>query len=540
MVKTQHTRSRAASVRTMAFPVMLLMLLALAACSDSPSEPVPTGAFSNTQYLWPAQPGTLRYTRSVGNSVSTHELQFSSGSITDVQLGSGGSIIRSTLLTRGNRGSGVALTGCDDATAFHLPATLRFQDHLTTVEGPEIRTSEWLTVDARTLLAADGPALFRYGINENSWVQEAVPWTSEILCLARDSASSPARHFAGTATDGVFMRRQGESNWQKLPAPPGAVKDIAIDAGGVIFAVIDASLYVSRAPHTLWSEFTIPQLASNVTSIGILPLNPYQSTLYIGTVIDGIAQVLLQDSYPAHFGMTGRLGSERIEDVRTSYASPYGAVGIANPPMLYVSPGLSGIWASVPMSGVSALTAVSQSDYSGTVLIGSNAGLFRFDGAPPVASGLQGSHIHALHYGADGVFYCGAESGSYRSADEGQVWTRIDRGNVVQRESGGFLLLPTRFAVGSSWDAGTLIEQGEGTKNLTGRVLTHFDEMLLPDDAGRYTDVMVVRYAAEHADGSAQGNGYSWTVYYAAGHGPVYIEEYENGTLAATTALTLP
>lgn len=540
MVSTRHTRPHMAARRAVGFPALLALLLAFAACSENPSAPPPAGDYSGASYLWPAQPGVLRYTRTEAGSVRTHELQFSGGGITDALLGSGGNILRSTLLTRKETGRGVELTGCDFATALHLPADLRFQDHITTVEGPEILTSAWLTVDARTLLAADGPALYRYGINENLWAQEAVPWSSDVLCLARDSAASPVLLFAGTARDGLFMRQQGDSSWQRLPAPAGAIEDLAIDAGGVIFAVIDATLHVSRPPFTLWSPFTVTQLASNVTSVAILPLNPYQSTLYMGTAIDGIAQVLLVNSYPAQFGMTGRLGAERIEEVRASYASPYGAVGVANPPMLYVSPGLSGIWASVPVSGATALTTVSQSDRSGTVLAGSDAGLYRFDGAPPEASGLQGSGIRALHYGPDGVFYCGATSGSFRSADEGRVWTRIDRGSVVQREKSGFVLLPSRFSVGGSWDAGTLIVQGNGTRRLTGRVLTRFDEMLLPNDAGRYDDVMVVRYAAENADGSVQGGSYAWTVYYAAGHGPVYFEEYDAGSLAATTALTLP
>ncbi|MDT8325733.1 MAG: hypothetical protein RRA94_16580, partial [Bacteroidota bacterium] len=260
MVTTRWNRDRVQAVPARALHVALaLLFMAVASCSEGPIAPAPPGDFGSDRYLWPAQPGSLRYTRTAGGSSSTHELRFDGERITDVLLGSGETVLRTTVLTRRANGDGLELTGCDDSTALHLPLGLRFQDHIRTVEGPEVFAERWLTVDSRTLLAADGGALYRYGISDNQWVQETVPWQSDLRCLARDSAASPTVLFAGTAGDGIFRRQADENSWQKLPAPDGRVEDIAIDAGGVLFAVIDASLYVSRPPYDLWTPFTITQ-----------------------------------------------------------------------------------------------------------------------------------------------------------------------------------------------------------------------------------------------------------------------------------------
>ena len=199
-----------------------------------------------------------------------------------------------------------------------------------------------------------------------------------------------------------------------------------------------------------------------------------------------------------------------------------------------------GNWASVLIPAGYRLTTVCQSDHGGVVLIGSETGMLRFDGAPVQPSGLEGQQILSLHHGNDGAFYCGTTEGSYRSSSDGLQWTRVDRSPVLQRSPTGLTLLPATFAVGTHWDAGNIVIDSGRVAVLTGRVLEHFDEFILPENKGRFEDVVVVRYAQETPEGNRVQEEYAWTIYYARGLGPVYIEEYFQGRSQAKTWMESP
>lgn len=523
-------------------PALLLLLLgvSLAACSDGVG-PAPVEDFTSAEYMWSGNNAALQYLREEQGNTVQHVLRFSSGTITDRRLSETGDPISETQLTYDASGGVLRLTGCGPGSMFHIPTNMRFEDRITTMPGPEVRAECWLTLDAGTILAGDANGgLYRYRIQSNEWTKEAVPWDSRVTAMDLDSTTGTRNLYVATAADGVFMKTVGDSSWLSLNAPAGFVADVDADIDGTVFAVIDKQLYVRRAPSYNWAPFSIASIASDVNRISILPINSSESILFVALESDGLAQVYLLTSYPAQFSVNVSYNSESMIDVRSSPNSPYAAVVAANPPMVYVAPQGMNLWAGVPVTISDPLTAICQSDRSGTVLIGSENGVYRFDGAPTQQSGLQGEHVLSLHYGPDGAFYCGTSSGTYRSANDGIIWTRIDLGSVITRESTGLTLLPQTCSVGSSWDAGSMIVDGSGPLPLTGRVLEHFDELILPDGHGRFDDVLVVRYARELPDGSRVDGAYFWTAYYARDRGMVYIEESTAGDVHASVRLVVP
>jgi hypothetical protein len=523
-------------------PVILLLFLgvSLAACSDSVG-PAPVDDFISAEYIvFPAQSPALEYLREDQGSAEQHILRFSGGTITDHRLNAAGEPIGETELTYDASGGALRLLGCGPGSMFHIPANMRFEDRITSIPGPDVRAECWLTLDAGTILAGDANGgLYRYRMESNEWTEENVPWDSRVTAMDIDRTANPRQLYVATAADGVFTKTEGESNWLSLDAPAGFVADVDADIDGTVFAVVDKQLYVRRAPSYDWAPFSIASIASGVNRISILPISSSESILYVARESGGLAQVYLLSSYP-QFSMIVPYNAESMIDVRSSPNSPYAAVVAANPPMVYVAPQGMDLWAAIPVTISDPLTAICQSDRSGTVMIGSENGVYRFDGAPTQQSGLQGEHILSLHYGPDGAFYCGTRSGTYRSANDGTNWTRIDRGSVIVRETTGLALLPETCSVGSSWDAGSMVIDGSGPLSLTGRVLEHFDELILPDAQGRFDDVLVVRYARELPDGSRVDGAYFWTAYYARARGLVYIEESVTGDVHASVRLVVP
>ena len=523
-------------------PVILLLFLgiSLAACGDSVG-PAPVDDFLSSEYIWPGSSASLEYLRNDQGTEEQHILGFSGGTINDQRLGSTGEAIGETQLAYDASDGAFRLTGCGQGSFFHIPSNMRFEDRITTVPGPEVQAGSWLTLDAGTMLAGNASGgLYRYRTQSNEWTAEDVPWDSPVTAMDLDSTVSPQRLFVATAADGLFMTVAGDSSWVSMNAPAGFVSDVDADIDGTVFAVIDKQLYVRRAPSYAWAPFSIASIASGVNGISILPVSAFESILFVARESDGLAQVYLLSSFPAQFSVSVRYNSEVMIDVRSSPNSPYAAVVAANPPMVYVAPQGMNLWAGVPVTIGDPLTAICQSDRSGTVLIGSESGVYRFDGAPVQQSGLQGEHVLSLHYGPDGAFYCGTRSGTFRSADDGRIWTRIDRGNVIVREKTGITLLPRTCSVGSVWDAGSMIFDVSGPLPLTGRVLEHFDELILPDGHGRFDDVLVVRYARELPDGSRIEDTFFWTAYYARDRGLVYLEESTGSDVHAHVRLVAP
>jgi hypothetical protein len=70
---------------------------------------------------------------------------------------------------------------------------------------------------------------------------------------------------------------------------------------------------------------------------------------------------------------------------------------------------------------------------------------------------------------------------------------------------------------------------------VTGRVMHHFDELILPDNRGRYENAIAVRFARESTAGEPAGQSYMWMGYFVRGKGLVYIEESRSASVVART-----
>lgn len=520
----------------------LLLLCAaalLAACSDTVG-PEPEGELRASAYFWSNGASSATYVSDRNGRVEQHLLRFTGTTIIDTRYDEFSTVLAETSLQSVTRNGARELTGCSIHSLMALPPYLRFKDDIQTQPGQAVHATGWQQLSNSSYLVASRNKLFEYHAMSSEWTEEPVPWTSDIVTMAVDSSIGESFIYVATRSDGIFRRATQEKNWLLIASPPGDLEDAAVDKEGVIFAVIKTELRIARPPYDEWPLFTVSELASDVSCIELEQVTAAESILLVGSMSNGISEVLLVAGWPAQLSVSTRFGSARITDISSSVYSPYIGVAISNPPQLHVSPIGVGNWAVVPITGSSPLTCVSQSNRSAAVLIGTESGLLRFDGAPTSASGLTGEHILSLEYGYDGSFYCGTTNGSYRSLDEGRKWNRIDEQGTIVRETTGFTLLPETFSVASTWDAGTLLFEGAGELRLTGRVLSHFDELILPDNAGRFDDVIVVRYAPEDASGSVAAGQYSWTAHYARNIGLVYIEEMENGAVVASTHFVQP
>ncbi len=515
----------------------MIMVLMLPCCGDELGPPR-SAVLNVADYMWHGSNSELVYERSTSDRTVTHTLRFESGSITDTRTDAYGSHLSTSTLAYDCSSGGARLKGCGSLSLPYFPEHIVFEDQIYSIPGPEVHAGHWASLDNHTMLVADiSGLLYRFDLQSRSWELESVPWTSAVVAIALDNSSGETRILCGTADDGLYMREDSDATWTRLQAPPGHFEGLVVSASGTLYAVIDGYLYQRSASTVAWEPFPISSLDDNVTSIAIFDLDKTRSMLLFGRGQSVLVHVLLVNSMPAQIMFPRSQTNETIIDLRCSATSAYPSVAIADPPMLLISTQSTGAWASVPLPGIARPAAVCQSDYGGTVLIGTEAGMYRFDGAPLRRSGLDGEDVRSLHCGPDRAFYCGTRNGTYRADDDGAHWKRIDRSPVFQRSASEFTLLPNEFSIGSSWDAAKVRVGENSGRRLIGRVVEHFDEFHLPNGGYRFTDVIAVRYAQEGAGGELVPGEYYWNVFYARGQGPVYFEELMDGVIQARTSL---
>ncbi len=508
--------------------------IVLSACSDA-TGPHDEGRFRGREYLWESGSGLRQFTVLRGGMQYRHLLRFSSeGKLEDLQTDE-----QSHPLARTHwnfSGSGGRISGCGEHTLWHLPGEYRLEEIRFPVPGPEVRGSSILSLDASNyLVGCVDSGLYHYSSTRSEWYRMDFPGRGSIVAMCKDSTAGNMTLFAASA-DGVYSKARNDSGWNRLPVPAGSVQDLEISDPDYLFAVIDHSLWFSARPFLSWSRFMVQPGDGQINDIAILPLEKNQSLLLVATETKGIAYVQLVNSLPAQLVYSERSGYENVRCLVTSPRAPYAAVAISNPPLLFVAPG-TGVWIGIPVPTSATLTCVAQSAMTGTVLVGSDQGIYRFNGQPPQASGLQGRMIRALHAGPDNAFYAACDDGFYRSPDEGATWTRIDGGSILARGTTPWQILPVSFDVGSTWHAATLSRTDGTTIAVTGEVLNHFDEIILPDERGRYDDAVVVRFTLGRVPGAGSGNDYTWTVYFVRGKGIVCIEETSGGSIVAKSYL---
>ena len=517
--------------------VLWILILMFSSCSDElgPARPE---VLSMSDYLWNERDPDFTYVRSDSSQTVTHALHIENGTMSDTRTDESGGQLSTCTLAYERSSSSARLIGCGPLGLPHIPEHIRFEDQIYSIPGPEVHAGNWVTFDSRTMLVSDvSGTLYRYDLLTRTWEAETVPWTSAVNALARDSSREIARTLCGTTGDGLYVRGDNEATWSRLQAPAGRFEGLAVNSSGTIYALIDGYLYQRSASIMSWEPFPVSSLDDNVTSIAILDLDQTRSMLLFGRRQSVLVHILLVNSMPVQISFPRSQTNENIIGVRCIATSAYPSVAIADPPMLHVSTQPKGTWASVPLPGIARPTAVCQSDYGGTVLIGTEDGLYRFDGTPVHRSGLDGKQVRSLHYGPDRAFYCGTTDGSYRADADGTHWTRIDRSPVLQLSPTGFTLLPSAFSVNSRWDAGSLVVGNKSGRRLSGRIMDHFNEFQLPNGGARFRDVIAVRYAQEDEGGDRLPGEYYWNAFYARDCGPVYFEEAIDGMIQARTSL---
>ncbi|MFA6233202.1 MAG: hypothetical protein WC824_03300 [Bacteroidota bacterium] len=524
-------------IRFLSVIVFLSALAVLPACSDgvSPGNEYP---YTGTDYLWTNSSEARHFFVKREGMDYLHEITMSGdGILDDTQSNAQAQLLAQTRWNY-SRENG-QLNGCSEHTLWHLPRSLRLEEKLISAPGPTVISSSVLCLDAANLIIgsrADG--LFHYNVTRGEWYTITFPGRGEITALCKDSTQGNVLTFVGTATDGVYCKPRNDSLWLKLPTPPGAVSSLEISGSDNLFAVINNRLWFAQRPFDAWAEFRLNPVSGNINDIAILETAD-QEILIVATEAMGIATIQLVQSMPAQIAYSEGFGFENVIQLSAVASAPYPAVGISNLPMLLVEP-QPDVWIGIPVTTSSLLTCVSQSHTSGTILIGSATGIYRFYGSKPVIAGLQGRSIRTLQGSPDGAFFAGTEEGFYRSNDDGLTWTRIDGGSVMIRVTTPWQILPHGFAVGTTWNAASLSRANQTSVTLAGRVIHHFDEIFLPDNRGRYEDVMMVRYAEETPAGDVKAGSYVWTAYFVRGKGLVYLEETSGGQVVAQSFLKTP
>lgn len=481
----------------------------------------------------------VRYHSVRGGSTQRHTLQFSLNGATirdDWQDGMGAPL-GSTLLSISRTNGTIMFGGCSSSTFWHVPDRYQLAERTVTGTGPTVRMTHLLAPDNNMLLVADADGgMFRYIPSQSLWIRERVAESVTVTALCMDSTSDNRRMFAGTVLDGVYTRKVRDSVWTKLPAPPGSIQDLEADNSSGLFAVINNRLYYSAAPFNVWNALLVQPGNSDITDIALLRYSDREAIMIVGTEGSGIAEMYVVSGFPAalRYGLAASIGPIRRVATSTSAAFPVAAI-TGNPSQLLVAVE-SGLWLSVDVPGLE-LRAVTQSRSGANVFIATNNGVMMYDGVILRQRGLSGQNTASVVSTSSGELYCGTEEGTWRSRDDGLTWSRLDANAFTTRVRTGFVMLPARLWEGWHWEAGALVEQPGQERIIMGRVMRHLDELILPDNGGHYSDVLVVRYGQENEAGQLRRDTYSWTFYFARDFGPVLIEEFEGTTLVATSSV---
>ena len=523
--------TRTGHIAATAWAVMLL----LSACSDgvSPDAELP---FRAADYLWSTDTAERHYAVERDGEHFLHAVQSDgNGSFTDRLTDDEDRLLAENSWSA-SPSSGL-LSGAGPHVLWHLPAPFRPGEVVQSVPGPNVHATCILPLDRTNLLVGTGEdGLFHFSTTRGEWYEIDLPVRGAVTALCRDSADGNMLLFLAAGSDGLFFKARYDSSWVRLPAPGGHISDIENSLSHVLYAVIDGQLWFSLAPYQTWVSFNIFPGTGDINDIAILPVSSREEVLLVATRSVGVATIQLQASIPAQIGYAELSGFENIRALSTSAGAPYPVVGISDPARIFLAP-QTGLWIGVSIDSAVQPLCIAQAPARGTVLTGTSSGVYRYDGTPPAPSGLGGRSVHTLRAGSDGAFYAGTDDGFFRSLDDGRTWTRIDGGTVLRRYPAPWQLLPPRFAEGGSWHAIDLLRDTGGSVAVTGRVLHHLDELILPDGRGRFTDAVQVRYAAEQADGTARGDVPVWTAYFVRGTGLVALEESLAGTVVSRSFL---
>jgi hypothetical protein len=313
------------------------------------------------------------------------------------------------------------------------------------------------------------------------------------------------------------------------------VQDLEVSDTTTLFAVIGDLLWFSLHPFTQWLQLPLGSNIGAIPSIALLRVSEDEEILFVATSKAGLLYVRLVGSYPATISNYNTHGYLSVSDITTMQQAPYPMVGIAPPSKIFVAPAF-GVW--IPMTlPVAQINCLAQSASSGIVLIGTNEGVYRYNGGNAERVGLQGRSITTLNTTKDNTFYAGTDDGFYRSRTDGASWTRTDAGTVLTAVGTPWVLLPPTIESGSSWPVTVVLDTDDRPHEITGRVLSVLDELVLPSGHQRYRDAVVVRYSIENPGADPKPGRYAWLAYFVRDRGLVWLEESVDGDVVGTSVL---
>ncbi|HET6400655.1 MAG TPA: hypothetical protein VFH95_04570 [Candidatus Kapabacteria bacterium] len=138
---------------------------------------------------------------------------------------------------------------------------------------------------------------------------------------------------------------------------------------------------------------------------------------------------------------------------------------------------------------------------------------------------------------ADSVVAEGFIDSSLIDLDPYTYFIEGDTNAPLPRHPGGVVLLRSNPLVDSSWRAGTIGRYSSPNEKpfpVEARLLERLDTLNV--NGVSYPDVLVIRYAHELADFSADSTKPYWVIFYARGRGPIMFDKVK-GTLFERRAI---
>lgn len=263
--------------------------------------------------------------------------------------------------------------------------------------------------------------VFRSTDEGDSWTQDTVAPVT-----VRGFAFTDAQVVAGTNGRGLVRAALGGRDWQEANAGvPSAVYDVALGAGGVVYAATAGGVFRSSDRGTTWAR-----LAEGLTAHAIQRL-AFDAE---GRLLAGAGAGLYRlDAATETWAALGPPGNPAIRDLAVGpdsalYAGYYAGV---------YRLGKGGLWERYPLYGPDEATRdviALAVDAGGTIFAGSYWDAFRTEKGPTewspmslIPVGTEG--VQTFLFAPDGRLYAGTRySGILYSTDRGATWTQQVRG----------------------------------------------------------------------------------------------------------------
>ncbi|MDP4200736.1 MAG: hypothetical protein Q8922_09500 [Bacteroidota bacterium] len=507
--------------RSYSFWTFALLSLAVVACRQQ-VEPIQEPEISDLPaYFWSGTPSSMRFSSGNGSYDVVNFVSLSAGLVLQEN--------NTISITFHVTPDSITATGFRRGSLLDLDGDSFFgaQDSEIVVQ-PKITAA----IDLDTVqYAATDNGIYRF--NGHTWTLDD-PNLVSVNCFAFDA---PTGHlFAATPTGDILWRATGgPGSWQHLASriPVSGPIHALLFYGGSLFAAPENSVgvYILKGLYGPWTQ--APSVHDQITA---LCASSDKQIVLAGSVGGSIWALTPAGGSP---GAAVTLpASGKIYSI-AQYNSGLVA-GTANG--VYMSSALTATWTHVAPYGLpSPVTAVvTKHTYSepDTLCMLAGGDYYWMD-----TSGTKFGKVHVpaapSQFVVNGGVAVITDFTIFGSSSANGNWTPLlpPLPTVYSNIEGPLVLLrQDRTIPNASWHAGTLVDPAHNWHSypITGRVVEQLDTLQITNGAvtKSYPSVLVVRYARELQDGSAQSDTIPyWIVYYHKGLGPIMFDKEEGGTL---------